>query len=164
LLAAAAPAFSETPPQAASTWKTFSYPKLGFSVELPREPEVQQATTPTDRGPRPVTTYTIDDGVRGAAIVTVIDFGGSSQDPDTLLETGVKSAVDAIHGRLLSETSIVLDGNPGRDIMVVIPGGGACDRIIWAQGRLYQVLLAGPETTGAASSYRTTSSFKLISP
>jgi hypothetical protein len=170
VLAAAAPATAKprakaqasAPAADADGWQEYSYPKLGFSVELPRAPDVHEGVAQTVDGQKKTTSYTVDDGGAGAAMINVTDYGGSGRDPAALLDMAAKDAVRTMNGLLVSETQIQLAGAPGIDVMMTIPNGGAVDRIVWANGRLYQVLLAGPQTTGAASSYRTTSSFKIL--
>jgi hypothetical protein len=170
VLVAASPVLAKKKPDPASAqpaasddgWRTYSYPKLGFSVELPREPQMHDGQAQTIDGPKPITSYVVDDGEAGGAMVNVTDYGGSGRDPAGLLDMAAQDAAKTLKGTILTQMDIELSGNPGRDVMISVPGGGACDRIIWANGRIYQVLLVGPQTTGAPGSYRTTSSFKLI--
>lgn len=156
----AAPASAPAPDDG---WRVYSYPKEGFSVELPRAPEIHEGKAATVDGDKPTVSYTVDDGAAGGAMVNVTDYGGSGREPEALLDMAAKDAAKTLNGSVLSITEIQLAGAPGRDVMMSVPGGGACDRIVWANGRLYQVLLVGPQTTGAPSSYRTTTSFKIIS-
>ncbi len=154
------------PPAAAQPddgWRTYSYPKYGFSVELPREPQIHEGLADTIDGPKPTVSYTVDDGPAGGAMINVTDYGGTGRDPQGLLDMATKDAAKTLNGTVLSTLDIQLGNAPGRDVMITMPGGGAADRIVWANGRLYQVLLVGPTTTGAPASYRTTTSFKIMS-
>lgn len=127
-------------------WQTFTGPDGDFTVDMPGNPKAQTQQSKTDKGDITVYMYTVRIGDTDY-IIAYSDY------PDELIQTpGVQGFLDEVRnnavnntkGKLLSEESIELNGNPGRSLRVESPDGTgiAQARMLLVGTRLYQVFAA----------------------
>lgn len=89
-------------------------------------------------------------------------------DPAKLLDGSRDGAVNGVNGKLVLESNISLNANPGREIVIAAKAGDGKDatiktRIYLVKNRLYQVMIVAPK--GEVSNdemMRYLESFKLI--
>ncbi|HBB86672.1 MAG TPA: hypothetical protein DC047_03545 [Blastocatellia bacterium] len=99
--------------QTETEWIKFVSPEGRFSLLLPRMPKVDVVTDPTD----PKLTHNrfseLEDGY--GFVIEAFDNVLISV-PETYLDGASKGIVDTIHGSLIRENKISLDGYPGREL------------------------------------------------
>jgi hypothetical protein len=101
-----------------AAWKTYDYPELGFSVDLPTTPTVQRVSAESPQGTVPGTSIQIDEGEQSYLGITAANYDGFKV-PDDLnqsLERSVQGALKAGGVTLVSETTITVDGQLGREV------------------------------------------------
>jgi hypothetical protein len=146
----------------AASWSTLNDPSGMFRVSIPSTPKVSHdSITNTDGTPVDMLEYTIDNG-DSAMIVIVSDLTHyPNADATKVIDGAVGGASKS--GDKLSDDVDILDGQTGRNIMLVDKSGNHInDRIFFVKGRLYQVMYVVPEKpTGAqtADTKRFTKSF-----
>jgi hypothetical protein len=150
------PAVPTTPPDPLAGWIEYSAPDGSFSVRLPKEPEIEEQTVPSDAGDIQVVMYLVDSGDRALLLghnefpdaIAEMIAGGDQAFIQTLLDGGRDGAVANVSGTLRSESQITVDGMPGREFTFTVnsdasPTGAAIEgtaRILVAGNRLYQML------------------------
>jgi hypothetical protein len=86
--------------------------------------------------------------------------------PEQILDASRDSAVGNIHGSLVREQKIELDGHPGREIVIKVLDSDVLvrQRMFLVGRRLYQIncVLHEPERTAATEVERFLTSFKLV--
>jgi len=150
-----------------STWKTFVSKEGRFSVKLPSRP-VSSTENPS---PNNVSHgFTVSDK-NAEFYVSYSDFKPEqikSIDSEKLLDRARDGGVANVKGKLLAETKISIDGSPGRDITIELPGGDdlkARARFYFVNNRLYTMVLAGPKAISDGADTDTfLGSLKLINP
>ncbi|MDX2099623.1 MAG: hypothetical protein SFW36_17730 [Leptolyngbyaceae cyanobacterium bins.59] len=136
---------------AQSVWKTFSSSSGGFSVLMPGDPNAEKQTQATPAGPIDTQMFMVDrkqDLV--AYMVAYSDLPNSlvqqAQQNSTNLQTllnGVRDGfTESIRGKVLNQRTIALNGHPGVEIYLELPGQRmARNRIYLVNKRLYQIVV-----------------------
>lgn len=162
-LAAVTLVFGGTGAVAADAWRTFKRADLGYAIDLPAEPDVSTSKVDTAVGPIDATTVTVDLGADGALMIMSSDYKVSA--PAEAMLDGAVSGVVGDSRELVSQTSVTVDGSPGRLIQVKDKAGTyvAADLIVAKGSALYQVLGIGPTSKGLPPNYeRVRRSFRLL--
>jgi hypothetical protein len=127
-------------------WKTYSYPELGFAIDLPAAPTVQKMSIPTAIGPAPTTMVLVDEGQKGALILAASDYTGLNQagDDDQVLEACVKGETGSLGGAT-SDQKITVEGHAAREVTFQNTEKGivARSRVVRIGMRLYQLIGVG---------------------
>ena len=164
--AQAAPTPSTPAPAApgaqAMMWKTYSYPAEGFSASFPSEPQFKKNFLNTKTGEIEVRMYLVI--LQPAWVVTVIDYGeqATGADADTLLELGKQGALSSSNAHLLSEKTIMLNGNHGIQFEAESSMAHFSFRIYLVGGTLYQTMVVSDPADKSAETARFLDSFQLI--
>ena len=120
--------------RAMTTWTAFTSPDGDFSVSAPGElvPDPQDASNPHPEGiPRVRFHLTAANNTyRVYFAVERLHFpeGSISAYPERALDGARDMAISFVHGQLLKESRITLEGSPGREIRVMGSGGKALAR------------------------------------
>ncbi|HEY2370392.1 MAG TPA: hypothetical protein VGH87_28545, partial [Polyangiaceae bacterium] len=122
-----------------------------FTVEFPGTPVVQPAN-PVQTAIGPVNIFSVDLDLPnvGYYAVTFTDYPPNAVGtPDAVLEGAKNGAVSNVHGTLVDEKRITVQGNKGLDLKVVASQHTIFQRLVIAQNRLYQliVVVSGPRAT-----------------
>jgi hypothetical protein len=102
------------------SWRQFTSPEGNFSVQMPGTPTFEKYPTNTDQGTFDINSYCLE--TKDATYwVNYVDYGESTL-PKYTTEQVFRSCVDMtisnMHGRLLSESNISLDGYPGMELKI----------------------------------------------
>jgi len=133
----------------AATWTTLTDPDGAFRVDMPSTPKISHdSITNTDNTKVDMLEYTIDRG-DNAMIVIVSDLTRyPNADPERVIDGAVGGASKS--GTKTSDNVAILDGQSGRDIVIVDSSGNHInDRIFFVGGKLYQVMSVMPGKASA---------------
>lgn len=149
------------------SWTQFHSPEGGFTVSMPGAPRqwVQRVQTPD--GPKEA--HLVVARLRGGTqdwLVSYRDLPSTAThiSDDHLLE-GIQSLmVNSMHARLVKSRKVALQGCPGREwILTEANGAVVWERIVLANGRVYQVVVSAPVGQMPAGEVgRFMHSFKLV--
>jgi hypothetical protein len=129
----------------------FSPEDGGFSVQMPRTPEEQSKVLETPIGPVKLNMYLCKSG-NWVYIVGYSDYERLEGDVEDLLDGARDGALKIGNNKLISEDSVSLDGNPGRELRMEAPNGLRMRvKIILAGSRLYQVGVVTPKNDSYSS-------------
>ena len=132
---------------AAQEWETFAPPNGGFSISMPGKPAMSDQEVPTRVGKLNNRMYLLESG-QGVYMVSYADFPDPVTDPVTIkamLDNARDKAAKSSGNQLKEEKEITLEGYPGRDWLVSIPGGILRARAFWVRNqRLYQAVVLMP--------------------
>jgi hypothetical protein len=136
-------------------WFAFKPQDGSFLAQFPVEPTKSIKTIDTALGQTDVTFYTASEKQQTYS-VTVAEYSADhikEVGPAAFLDEARDGAIANTRGKLVSETSFDLKGNPGRDISLNVGGssGSFRYRLILVGNRLYQVIVAGPSDQADAS-------------
>lgn len=135
-------------------WETFKFDKYGYWMDFPSEPEYMTRKVNSEIGPLDLHFYVFDN----------TDSGGNyyasaySEYPDSIINSNKKELLDNffsgsiqgivknVHGELLSETIIELNGYPGREIRASIRDGLIVMkvRMYLVQNKMYMLQVLTP--------------------
>jgi hypothetical protein len=101
-------------------WIKFTSPEGRFSLLLPRMPTVDVVTDPTEEKLTHTRFSELENGY--GFVIEAFDNVLISH-PETYLDGASKGIVDTIHGTLVRENKISLDGYPGRDLEFSLTAG-----------------------------------------
>ena len=128
----------------------FSPPGAGFSVLLPGKPETEVQDLDSEIGKLTNHMYLLEaPGVSYA--VMYAEFPAPITDPEVargMFDNARTLAVAAVRGDVKSESEITLNGYPGRELLVSMPGGLGllCARMYMVKQFFYQAItLSAPE-------------------
>jgi hypothetical protein len=161
---------ADTPQAGASSpveWKEFVSKEGGFSVVMPGTPTSGTQVAKTPIGAVTVHLFAAEVKNQGRAyLVTYNDVPELAGQPVDV-EKGLDGSRDGIlanmpGSKLLEEKKISLDGFPGRELTIEVPGKGTARwRVYMVKPRLYQVVAFGPkDITGLAEADKFFDSFK----
>jgi hypothetical protein len=129
--------------------KEFSAAKCGLIVQLPSEPKEESRTANASGGPLAITLYTLTQG-NSIYVVSCNDFPTdqvAAANKDRVLDNIGQGAMTNIGATLDNQTSVNLDGHPGRDIVgrATIGGQNAVvrARVYLVGNRMIQALVLG---------------------
>jgi hypothetical protein len=152
LLVGALGACSERP------WFAFTPADRSFHASFPFEPTKSMRTVTTAMGESDVTFYTATDS-QIAYSVTVGEYSAEQiarVGAKGFLDEARNGAIANTHGKMTSETSFDVKGNPGREVAISVSGGKSSFRcrLILVGNRLFQVIVAGPSNEADGRSAR----------
>jgi len=148
---------------ASPDWKPYRYPSDGFSASFPFPPDMKKQNISTDAGQFELRTYVVEDS-SAALIAAVCDYGASAagKDPEVLLESAKKGAIDNMKAHILSEKKMSLGVNSGVQFEADNGTDHISARIYLAGTVLYQVLVVSPMKDPFADTARFLDSFQLL--
>jgi hypothetical protein len=107
-------------------WTHKRFPALGYAMDFPAEPTAKAQKAPLSATQNiDIAIEYVDMGAKGAVLMAMSDYSGLGAAPSLfanpdvqskILEGGVQGAVTESHSTLVSETTISVEGNPGREI------------------------------------------------
>lgn len=152
----AGPAEPTPTPDPLAGWITFTAPNGSFTVRLPKEPDVQNETVPTEAGDIDLAMYIVEtsDSVVMVsyngfpAVVADVVAAGDPAVIQSMLDSGRDGAVANVSGTLQDEKQLTVAGFPARDFTFTIdasvsPTGKAAlgmARAILTKDGLYQLM------------------------
>jgi len=157
-----APAFANTPrfiqsssaaiplQLAQAGWQSFSPPEAGFTVQMPNRPERTVRSIPQEQGGQQYQ-YVAQTG-DGFYMVMFQrfpqDISGllSPEDINSAFDKGVSTFIDGTQARLISQRSISLAGNPGREFEFNLMGFNGKGRLFLAGSELYLLIGASQQS------------------
>jgi len=117
----------------------------GFSVQMPRTPEDQSKVLETPIGSIKLNLFLCTYG-KWVYMASYADHDKLAGDVEEILDGAREGALKNGNNKLISEESISLEGNPGRDFRMEAPDGMRIRvKIILAGTRLYQVGVVTPK-------------------
>jgi hypothetical protein len=134
-------------PTAEADWQEFTSTDGNFAVLMPGSPTYEKKSQPTAMGPIDMHMFTIETR-QNAYIVMYSDYPEMilKAPADKVLDGGRDGAVANTKGKLVSDQSLSLDGFPGREFVIEIPGKGLMKlRAYLVRQRLFQVMAVGTE-------------------
>jgi len=121
-------------------WKPFSSPDGSFSVLFPNSPTEHKQTI---GGINTLMYLSVDDDATEYA-VAFADYPEANikqLTPDKIFDAGRDNLIAAEHGTLIKQSTITLEGYPGRAITVAMPDGLiTTGRLYLIKNRVYQLL------------------------
>ena len=147
----------------ASGWTEFVSEGGGFTVLMPSRPTEQVMPVPSGTASLDMHVY-VSIGQEGIAfIVSYSDLQNAPKDQNELIRTldGVRNGqLEKAKGKLLSETTLSLNGNQGRELKIDTPVGISTSRIFLVKNRLYQIIVVAPlDVVSSQSAVHDTSNF-----
>ena len=133
-------------PPAPAVWQEFSSAEGNFAVLMPGSPSYKKQSSSTAVGPIDMHLFSLDLAKDAVYMVMFSDYPDVvAQAPaDKVLDGGRDGALANTKGKLIGEQSISLDGFPGREFTIEIPGKGMMKlRAFLVRQRLYQVMAVG---------------------
>jgi hypothetical protein len=128
-----------------AAWQEFASADGNFAVMMPGTPAYEKKSQPTALGPIDMHMFTIESR-QNAYIVMYSDYpeAVTKAPVESLLDGGRNGALASTRGKLIGEQGLFLDGFPGREINVEIPGKGLMKlRVFMVHQRLFQVMAVG---------------------
>ncbi|NBB15100.1 hypothetical protein GVN21_06990 [Caulobacter sp. SLTY] len=125
-------------------WTRFSYPDEGFSINLPAAPDIRSETSRDIR-------FKFYAARQGDVMIAVISatFADKDRDIDASFDAAARGS-EARGDRQLSRQRIDIPGAVAEDIVVVTSTGTTITkRVIYREGKLYQLLIGVPEGVAA---------------
>ena len=149
----------------APTWKPFAPPSAGFEVQLPAAPTEKRQTvrTPLGNGELRIFALSVKPGTFAVGVTDFPESALTKTTDDQRLDQARDGAVQQSKGKIRWEKKVLVDGVPGRELLIGADGASTATLLILAadRNRLYQILaigetsfLEGPETTRFLESFR----------
>jgi hypothetical protein len=135
-----------TAPARAQSWRVFSRPGVGFTIELPGEPEVAEETEDAKAGGPPVKIVQLELGFENLAIaVSQTDWHANEPQgtPTQWLDEMRDKTAALTSVPVLSDRRFVQDGFPAAEIAYGREGFYARSRIIVTPKRHYGAIVTG---------------------
>jgi hypothetical protein len=128
-------------------WRAYTSAEGGFSVRLPAEPKGQKIILDTGVGRTYLNIYILnrkDDNF--VYSIGYVDYPASLfqlKNADKILDDGRDGAVKNIKGKLISESKISINKNPGREVTIEATAGDAVLRakFFLVGQRMYQLMV-----------------------
>jgi hypothetical protein len=140
--------------QEAPSWKSFTSKEGGFTASFPVMPEEKKQLLKTATGQMDVRVFLAEDKNDISYVVSISDLPAKDYKKGTeeqRLDFAREGALNSSRGKLRSEKKIMLDGYPGRDLIIDAENGSVIRLRLYAVGRrLYQVLAVGPATVATS--------------
>ncbi|MFZ2487321.1 MAG: hypothetical protein WAZ19_04300 [Anaerolineae bacterium] len=154
--ATAAPAEPTPTPDLLDGWVTFTAPDTSFTVRMPKEPEADEQTVPTEAGDITVAMYSVEadnhmvlvgqNGFPESIAETIAT--GDEEFVQSMLDGGRDGAIGNVSGTLVDEKRITVDGFPAREFTFnIAPDASPLNaditgtaRVILTKDRLYQLI------------------------
>jgi len=154
-------------PAQAPPWKSFGSPADGFRAQFPVEPAVSKNSVPVGGNSFELRSYEAETGST-SLYVGVCDYGaaGAAADPQQMLSSAKKGAVDHMGAHILTEKKITLGSAPGSapglEFQAESDKLHFTARMYVAAGVLYQTMVATPLNERFADTTRFLDSFELL--
>jgi len=144
-------------------WKEFTSEEGGFSVLMPGEPTYSVQPAPTAQGSVQIHMYLLEHGVMAYGVM-YNDVLGEIIDVQKFLDERRDAAVKTVSGSQVTEKSISIEGQPGREIKFNTADNiQYTGRLYLVDGRLYQVIATAPAGVNAdAATAKLMDSFKIL--
>lgn len=120
--------------QAETEWVKFTSPEGRLSLLLPTQPKLEVVTDPTNEK---LTHNRFSEFGDGYAFVIEYFDNIPITDPDKYLDSARDGIMSAIHGSLIRENKISLDGRPGRELELSLTASNGT--IVSGRTRIYAV-------------------------
>jgi hypothetical protein len=120
--------------QSDTEWVKFTSPEGRFSLLLPQAPKLEVVTDPTNEK---LTHNRFSEFEDGYAFVIEYFDNVPIPDPEKYLDGAREGILGAIHGSLIRETKISLDGYPGRELELSLTASNGT--IVSGRTRIYVV-------------------------
>lgn len=118
--------------QAETEWVKFTSPEGRLSLLLPQAPKLEVVTDPTDEK---LTHNRFSEFEDGYAFVIEYFDNVPITDPEKYLDGAREGIVGAIHGSLIRENKVSLDGYPGRELELSLTASNGT--IVSGRTRIY---------------------------
>ena len=131
---------------APAVWQEFTSAEGSFAIQMPGTPSYEKKNTSTAVGPIDMHLFSLDLAKDAVYIVMYSDYPDVvAQAPaDKVLDGGRDGALANVKGKLVGEQNMSLDGFPGREFTIEIPGKGMMKlRTYLVRQRLYQIMAVG---------------------
>jgi len=131
---------------APAAWQEFSSADGNFAVLMPGTPSYEKKNSTTALGPIDMHMFTLNIKRDAAYLIMYSDYPEivTRAKPEDLLDGGRDGALSNTKGKLVGEQNMSLDGFPGREIVVEVPGKGLLKLRVFLVGRrLFQVMAVG---------------------
>lgn len=127
-----------------SAWPVYSNSEFGFSVQFPGAPEVQRFSQPVNGAPTEQVIANYGLGGDSGLMIMVARFQGGFTDPAAALKGAADGVVKAANGKVLSRTSLQVQGAPA-ELIVAQPEGDyvIADLMVVKDGVIYQLMSVG---------------------
>ena len=151
---------------APAVWQEFSSTEGNFAILMPGTPSYEKKNSTTVLGPIDMHMFTLNIKRDAAYLIMYSDYPEivTRAKPDDLLDGGRDGALANTKGRLISEQNMSLDGFPGREIVIEVPGKGLMKlRAFMVRRRLFQIIAVGTkEMVEHEDAGRYLTSFRLL--
>jgi hypothetical protein len=130
-------------PQQTAVWHAYSSDEGRFSTVLPNEPMTTLIATPTEKGALFTHTVSATDSDLNEYMVswTAYDHNVEAKGTDKTYDRVRDALVLSKNGRLVSESSVVMQGRPGRAVVFTDDEGRTVKvRFYFIGTRFYQVM------------------------
>ena len=104
-------------------WKEYQYDNDGFALSAPAKPSLETTLTETATGQIEVHLYKIDLGGDTGIMVGITDYGNKAKLSTQVFQSLKDAALAKVNGKIASEKSISLDGNPGIEFELTASDG-----------------------------------------
>lgn len=146
-------------------WKEFAYPQDGFSVSAPVTPKMEREKTQAAVGGNVELHYygiTLA-GNSGFMVVVSPLLPNDQRSPQQVLADAKQGAVDSVNGKLISESPVSFENNPGLQVEFETGDHHSRNRYFVVGRKLYQLAALAPQGKPIpADTDRFFSSFHLI--
>ena len=147
-------------------WKEYAIPTGAFSISMPTPPVIEKHAVDTDFG-------FIDTHIvlakTGPSVAYAVVYCEYPQDalfcmaPEKYLNTASDQMVRKMNGDLISESQILLDGFPGKEIKMTIPNGILHLKLYAVGKRSYQIYAVALDDSAChADARKFLTSFRLL--
>jgi serine/threonine-protein kinase len=129
-----------------AAWQEFSSVDGNFAVLMPGTPSYEKKSQSTALGPIDMHMFNLNIRRDAAYMIMYSDYPEivTKAKPDDLLDGGRNGALSNTKGKLIGEQNMSLDGFPGREIVIEVPGKGIMKlRAFMVRQRLFQVIAVG---------------------
>jgi hypothetical protein len=145
------PSGADTPSE---KWLRLEYPEERFRVRMPAAPHIERVSSETQYGLQQCVLYVSEGAAGDRFLVSFIDFPAEAfrDGPQRVLQKTRGGLVEAVGGKVIRERSLTLEGHPGLEIEIELPGGQI---LLWrafvVNGRVYQLLAVTRDGKGVPS-------------
>ena len=149
---------------AEDAWKEYVHSENLMAFSMPAAPVYKSQSVKTRAGNIVIHSY-IMENTSGVLMVVVNVYPSASlkDDPQKLLDRGRDGAVASIHGEVVSQKAISIDGNPGLEFVYNSPKWHGIYRMYLVGTRLYQLgTLVATGATDFPDTGKFLDSFRLV--
>lgn len=132
-----------------SVWQPFTSGEGGFTALFPGNPEGIQETINTKQGTVDLTGFRVERPDEALYLITYsnlpnnFNLGDNTEYINDFFDTVIQGFTNETEGKILSQTPISINNNPGREVKIQLPENLiARYRVYEINDRLYQLLVA----------------------